>query len=668
MGLSEFFKKTLKGAGFGAASGLAMALTEYVYLASTVPQFADAGELLTFGFGLAALFVLLGCVGGALLAAPLIPAAQAVRRLEGRFQGFARVLQHRALAWSVLGVSVACFFIFFVVNARAYHRLYAGYHVALTIASFCAGLLSCFAAGALLKGRDLKIGKRRAYALSAGAGVAALALFFIASPRLITNENLRAIISDRGVAAYHLLLAVRSFSDRDGDGFAGPPLGYDCDDSNPAKYPMAYDVPGDGVDQDCTGRDRSLPQALPDPPGVPVGPQLILILTIDAVRADRWPTVYKRNILPNLHALSRRGVYFSRAYSTSNWTVPSVYSLWTGRYPSHVKFAKAAMDHKDRVYIMDAKSKYARDPKNIKRLIPVPAPDRAETLAMELKRRGYVTATVLAIPFLKREMGMARGFAYVDETPYHEANRSLAGATADLMTRTALRVIRKFERRRLFLYMHYNDPHTPYRRHRKPTDLGPGLEDRYDAEIRFADNWVGVLLSALHKEGLLNDALVIITSDHGEEFREHGGRFHASTVYEEQIHVPMVIYGRGIRPGLCGFPVSHVDLFPTVLSLVDGSPPRDLRAGVDLSGFLRTGTASDGMKNRVVYAESRRFLNFKQAVVTNRYKLIRDNKGGATVLFDLETDPAETRNLVTARASVTRRLIGAMNRLLDSGQ
>ena len=115
MGLSEFFKKTLKGAGFGAASGLAMALTEYVYLASTVPQFADAGELLTFGFGLAALFVLLGCVGGALLAAPLIPAAQAVRRLEGRFQGFARVLQHRALAWGVLGVSVACFFIFFVV-------------------------------------------------------------------------------------------------------------------------------------------------------------------------------------------------------------------------------------------------------------------------------------------------------------------------------------------------------------------------------------------------------------------------------------------------------------------------------------------------------------------------------------------------------------------------
>jgi arylsulfatase A-like enzyme len=169
----------------------------------------------------------------------------------------------------------------------------------------------------------------------------------------------------------------------------------------------------------------------------------------------------------------------------------------------------------------------------------------------------------------------------------------------------------------------------------------------------------------MQKEGLLADALVVITSDHGEEFRDHGGLYHASTVYEEQIRVPLVFFGPNMRRRQTIQPVSLVDIFPTILSLVDGTEDRHLASGVDLSKWLRTTNAPGRMLTRSIYAESRRFGNWKQTVVANRFKLIRDNKAGASMLFDLHRDPGETKNLISKRKDLANELLGMMHALLD---
>jgi len=671
-----------------------MGLCEHLYLSATVEGFSDGAELLVLGSGLAAGLIVLGGLLGALLFLILaFPAGHAVAALHRRLGSGAASSRLRRISawlrrisawlrrisawlrqgWVLAAVGVLGFIgigVGFWVNARAYHRLYAGYHGTLSGLTFAAGLVGSLCVIALLRRRVGKAAGRRLRWLLAGAGGVSLVGAVAMSPRLVTNENLKAIVSDRGVTSCHVLMVLRALHDRDGDGFASLPFGYDCDDANACRYPMRYDAPENGLDEDCTGADRSRPPArLPAPPASSArragAPERILMLTVDALRADRWPDYCRRRLLPNVYRLSRRGAAFHRAYATSNWTLPSVYSLMTGRYPSQVRFLMAAMDWQDNVRLLDPESDYARDRRNMRKLIPAPARDDAPTLAEALQQRGYRTATVLDNPFLKPAMGMTRGFDIVDETPYQRANRNLQGITAPLMAKQAWQIIERHAEKRLFLYAHFSDPHAPYHRHTHPTNLGDRAEDRYDSELRFVDQWIGYLLQRLQQKGLLRSSLIIITADHGEEFRDHGGRYHASTVYEEQIRVPLVLVGPGIVPLRTIQPVSLVDVTPTVLSLVDGTADRDLASGMDLSRWLRSGRFPPRLAKRVLYAESRRFQNWKQACITNRYKLVRDNKAATSQLFDLHRDRGEHQNLIGQEPALARRLLERMRALLD---
>lgn len=654
----------------GALTGLLMALWEYFFLATTVDGFGSGTELLVLASGLVSGMVLSSALLGYLVFLGTLPFRYLCRRFAERRPEAAcsveRFLASRILLISLTSVGWIGVGLGFLLNALLYHRLYAAYHGALSGLTFLSGLAGSLAFTSLMRRKVEQTAVFRLRATFVGLSIATVAGALLLTPRLLTNENLKAIVADRGVTSAQVFMVLRDLFDRDGDGFARPPFGYDCDDSDPRRHPMRYDTPADGIDQDCTGADRRSPQPLPSPPpGTATGPKRILIFTIEALRADRWPGYTHRQLLPNVYKLSRLGFAFHRAYATSNWTIPSIYSLMTGTYPSHVRFVKAMMDKSDKVALVDPESPFAKDKRNMRSLIPVPASDRTPTLAQELRRRGYRTATVQDIPFLKRQMGMARGFDIVDDTPYRMTNRSLRGVTSPSLARQALKILRAHREEKLFLYVHFGDPHAPYHRHVTPTDLGSSAEDRYDSEIRFVDGWIGFILGNLQKEGLLKDTLIVITADHGQEFYDHGGQYHATTVYEELIRVPLVFVGEGIHQHVTMYPVSLVDVFPTVLSLVDGTQDRHLAAGVDLSRWLRTRVMPQKLSHRPIYAESRRFQNWKQALITNRYKLILDNKVGTSQLFDLHRDRGEKHNLIGQAPHIARELLKDMYLLLD---
>ncbi len=308
------------------------------------------------------------------------------------FKGSLGFLIIGSLGWVGVGIG-------FLVNAVFYHRLYLSYHVFLSGLTFFSGFIGSACFIILIRRRVQKEAVFRLWMVFLSVASAITGGVFFATPQLVYNENLKAITADRGVTSAHIFFGLSKLYDRDGDGFARSPFGYDCDDGDPKRHPMRYDVPGDGIDQSCTGADRSPPLPLPEPPssfpaestgGPYVRPKRILMITIEALRADRWPRYTKRRLLPNVYKLSRLGFAFHRAYATSNWTIPSVYSLMTGMYPSHVKFVMGMLDQKDNVALVDPESSFARKRQNMRKLIPVPAIE-SMNLCLVLCNRIYMS-------------------------------------------------------------------------------------------------------------------------------------------------------------------------------------------------------------------------------------------------------------------------------------
>jgi arylsulfatase A-like enzyme len=163
---------------------------------------------------------------------------------------------------------------------------------------------------------------------------------------------------------------------------------------------------------------------------------------------------------------------------------------------------------------------------------------------------------------------------------------------------------------------------------------------QYDGEIRFLDDSLRRLFARLDEIGFLDNAVVLITADHGEEFGDHGGVLHRGTLFDELVRVPFILWGRGVDPGV-------VD--PTLVSTVDISPTLLAAAGLEPS------VAMEGRNvlaaSPVAWAEQRVFAQYRDALYsirTPRFKLVR-GPGGQLKLFDLERDPRERHNLAAQR-------------------
>jgi arylsulfatase A-like enzyme len=341
----------------------------------------------------------------------------------------------------------------------------------------------------------------------------------------------------------------------------------------------------------------------------------IVIYVIDTLRADRTSVFGSaRDTTPAARALARDGVAFTNAHSVSTWTRPSIATLLTSLLPS-TSGAVGRMGRLD---------------------------DAAWYLPQALQRAGWTTAAFVANGNLfDRRVGFQRGFSTFRAIVHPETGEF--NATSKSAVEPVLRFIEEQKTSRFFLYIHVVDPHAPYRLEAPYRELFKDTFDpksriplNYDRAIRQADDQFGRVIAALKQKGFWKRSTVMLTADHGEEFREHGGAAHGETLYEEQIRIPLVIKfrdgdGRGTTRTE---PVSLADVAPTIAEQFDITPSSEWigkslwrrRLPADREIYL-----TEDMGPNRLYALKRRSLKL----------IVRLYPTFSRTLFDLDRDPLE---------------------------
>ncbi|WP_272458580.1 sulfatase-like hydrolase/transferase [Polyangium jinanense] len=482
----------------------------------------------------------------------------------------------------------------------------------------------------------------------------AAVLMIAASARLESSPPLGRAVQAGGGLAATMLSALERWTDRDGDGMGAHFGGGDCDEGDPRRHPGAEDVPGDGIDQDCSGADTPRPDApakapaatpssapppssatpapaplpsAPEPAGKALDPSRpdILLITLDTVRADHTSAYgYDQKTTPHLEELAARGVLFEHAYATGSDTQRALAPLVSGKPLSQT-------------------------PHN-RREWPTLA-DEIDTVAERMKRAGYATAAVVSFTWLSEDRGFAQGFdrfepVYREEHP----ERSVTGALA---TRAALSVLEDLGKKDapIFLWIHLFDAHERYLEH-AGLRFGRGQEGLYDGEIAFVDKQIGQIAAFVSKWSRASRVAWIVHGSHGEGFDEHGDKGHGSSLYEEMIRVPLVVALPGGRPGRYGDgAVSTLDVAPTVLAL--GNAPLDGVSGVSLLPYARLEPSAARRPPVLAYASKR------VALIDWPLKLmvIERKKQNRNFLFDLGADPRETKDLSEGRPDDVARLV-----------
>lgn len=347
----------------------------------------------------------------------------------------------------------------------------------------------------------------------------------------------------------------------------------------------------------------------------------VLLVTIDALRPDHLGlSGYKRVTSPNLDRFAKQSVVFERTYAPAPHSSYSLCSMHTSEY--------------------------------LHETLDLDIPSPAATLATVLTESGYHTAAFYgdgifhtAAERLERYERSSFGFALHDQVNYK------AEELTERVLQEVDRTVARGEPSSLF-WVHYFDVHEPYH----STHFGSSDIDRYDGEILHVDAALDKLIRAVRKK-LSRDVIVVISADHGEEFREHGGVYHGSTLYEEQIRVPLIINAKGLPPQRVDTPVTTLDIVPTLLGLLGLSVPASMR-GED----LRALALGETREHEAVFAA----VTYKKMIVRWPHKLVADLRFGLFELFDLQHDPSERNNLADKRPEVLTSLRSEIYAWLDS--
>ncbi len=356
------------------------------------------------------------------------------------------------------------------------------------------------------------------------------------------------------------------------------------------------------------------PDATPAPA---VTPPVVVLLTIDAMRADVLATRRYDSELPSLARLRDEGLYSPHAVAPSAPTAVSLTSMFTGRYYSSLRWTPHGTGWYRSTYPVDEPT--TRFPEL-------------------LTAAGVRTSSVLTPPFIASRYGIARGFARETVLSAEHAT----GAVSTVGIARELAAVGATEP--AFIYAHLMDAHEPYDRGVRRT--GSAFE-RYVSELSLVDRRVGRVLDMVRAR-FPDRGYLIVAADHGEAFGEHGRRFHSGTLYEEMIAVPLIVWGPGIAAQVRAERASLVDIAPTVLALFGVRVPPAMEGHSLLA-------ASRGP--RVVASETR----LKRALITSdSLKVIEDLRHRTVEVYDLESDPEERRNLWNSADTRTRRLLATL--------
>ncbi|MBU1898449.1 sulfatase-like hydrolase/transferase, partial [Myxococcota bacterium] len=407
--------------------------------------------------------------------------------------------------------------------------------------------------------------------------------------------------------------------DRDKDGVPRLFAGGDCDDGDPSVRPGVYDPPGDGIDQNCTGADLNLDEnPIPPPTRAPLGvkrPWNVLLLTLDAVRYDKL-----LEHMPQLKALAAQGISFTNAYSQGAATYWSLASLMTSAMPSRLQLGADQT--------------------------PLP---QMLLLTEALNKGGWHTALFANVTvFFIRGLRQGTHVANYDTSHYtiHGAKPGSAHLTDGVLKH--LRAWQAGELRprrdRFFLWAHYYDPHDPYFEVPDYPAEDSTDEARYDAILRYVDVEVARLIQGVRAMGLLDSTLIVITADHGDEFLDHGHRFHGKTLYEEMVHVPLIYLAPGVTPRALSVPASHLEIAPTILDLLGEPVPGGYQGRSRAPELLGGAEAPIEPVYFEVFPDSN-YPNHQVGVRRGDLKLIYRIDKNTFELYDLARDPLERDNL-----------------------
>lgn len=396
----------------------------------------------------------------------------------------------------------------------------------------------------------------------------------------------------------------------------------------------------------------------------PAGPNIILII-VDTLRADRLGCYgYTRNTTPNIDTLATQSVVLKNAFSVAPWTTPSIASIFTAQYPETLNIAAGTSSSGGWGFSLFVDEKFL-------------------FLSELLKDRNYKTHGIISHNFISSELGFDQGFDVYDQ----ENAKGHMHISSPSITEKTLAFLKRNKKNKFFLYLHYFDPHYSYQQHdgysystgyqgsiesgiEKTTlnKLSPFLSPRdithinslYDSEINFTDEHIGKLITELKEMGIYDNSLIVFTADHGEGFAERDSSYigHSTTVYQELIHVPLIIK-KPFEKKMVTIekPVSLINLMPTIASY----------AGIDLpEAYNNEGTKlylddPAEIPDFNVISETRFGSNI-QALIRGDWKLIsfpQDNP--AKKLFNLKKDPMELTDLSDENPSQLKELQAILN-------
>ncbi len=402
----------------------------------------------------------------------------------------------------------------------------------------------------------------------------------------------------------------------------------------------------------------------------------IVLIALDTLRADRLGCYgYTRTTSPNIDRFAANNILFEKAFSPASWTTPVFASLFTGLHPSR---HQAGLFHKGFVLA-----------------------DRFTTLAERIGRTGRMTAAWTEGISIRAQLGFYQGFSvYSDgETP----DRHETGGAERTFQRAAA-WLDKFGHLPFFLFVHTYECHEPYAppppwdsMFADPNYPGKAggiaasavneadkrhVSSRYDGCVAYADKWTGWFLEHLDTLNLMNNTIVIVFSDHGEEFWEHGGCGHGLTLFDEVLHVPLILHlpTNVAKPQRIGAQVSLADVFATLLDFTgvpmpEGTDSESLMPLIDPDSektYARPHVVSELYTSEAKYKDNYGlpFEWLSRSLRTPRYKYIVSNKPDfqgekaqalypdkpVESLYSLLDDPREQNNLAEKQIEQLSRL------------
>ena len=457
----------------------------------------------------------------------------------------------------------------------------------------------------------------------------------------------------------------------------------------------------------CGGEEK------PNAPDPKTGKFNVILISADTLRADRLGCYGydKRRSSPTLDAIASEGIVFENLITSSPWTTPAHLSMLTSLYPSTHGLTTSFMDMWSALF---GRGDFFK------------LPAHRVTLAEVLKASGFKTVAFTAGGPVDPSIGFDQGFDQYDTAMFKLRHDNMG---------EMLNWIRDNSNEQFFLFWHHFEVHAPYLNAEFLTDVLPNDTGRtiqgqmnYIADITLAtvwpvgasglrkkqravlknneafnkdvceslyvggvlkqDRWLAKLVKLLKEKGLYDNTMLVFTSDHGEEMGDHNPmlfyNMHGHTLYEEMIHVPLVIklpeqYAGGTR---VGDPVSTVDIMPTILDFLEIVPKKNQMQGISLKPYWMD--AKPASKRPGVFTEAMARKEEKKSIRTDRYKYIITIDGESVKqhgrgfippnparieLYDLKNDPRERRNLLDGEHDAhTDRLAADFDRMVRAHQ